>query len=179
MQKKVLLFVAVIVSLALSFTGCSSTGDQLSSVMDTVGSAVAQMLSGDVTGEVGKAYATQWFDFTVESIKFVEEYAGYRAEDGNELVDVLLTETGTFAEPSPMGTFDFSIYSPSRDENYWPISPLDDTMMPDEFDLAKDETVKYHMVYEVPEGLSDLALMYVEVDEEENIGVTFTIKIKR
>ena len=57
------------------------------------------------------------------------------------------------------------------------MSPLDDTMMPDDFELAKDETVEYHMLYEVPD-IDGLMLMYTEIDEAENYGVTFTIHIQ-
>lgn len=161
--------------LAMPLSGCSGTAD---AVAGAVSNAVGQILSGNVVGQVGKAYSTQWFTFTVKSIEKVDSYAGYTPAAGNELYDVLITETGTFEEASPMGTFDFYMDEDSFEDYIFPMDPLDDTMMPTDFMLDTDETVEYHMVYEVPTGLTGLRLMYTEFDDQDNEGVTFTINIK-
>jgi hypothetical protein len=161
--------------LAFALSGCGNSVRQ--AALDTAKSVV-EMLSGDVTGEVGKTYATQWFEFTVQSIDEVSEYAGYTPGDGYTLYDVLITETGTFDEASPMGTFDFYMDAPSFEEYIYPLDPVSDDMMPLEFDLEPKETVEYHMVYEIPSDVSGLNLMYTEVDAEDNEGVTFNIPIK-
>ncbi|MDR1205788.1 MAG: hypothetical protein LBL26_09975 [Peptococcaceae bacterium] len=160
--------------LVFALSGCGGSVRQ--AALNTAKSVV-EMLSGDVTGEVGKTYATQWFEFTVQSIGEVSEYAGYTPEDGYTLYDVLITETGTFDEASPMGTFDFYMDASSFEDYIYPLDPMSDDMMPMEFDLEPNQTVEYHMVYEIPSNASGVNLMYTEVDAEENEGVTFNIPI--
>jgi hypothetical protein len=174
MRKKSLTGVVILMSLAFALSGCGNSVRQ--AALNTAQSVV-EMLSGDVVGEVGKTYATLWFMFTVHSIKEVSEYDGYTPEDGYVLYDVVITETGTFDDASPMGTFDFYMDAPSFDEYIFPLDPFGDEMMPLKFELNPDETVEYHMVYEIPADVSDLNLMYTEIDVEDNEGVTFSIPI--
>ncbi|MDR2771530.1 MAG: hypothetical protein LBB57_05795 [Clostridiales Family XIII bacterium] len=174
MRKKLFFGSMVVLSLALALSGC---GNSVKEVARNAAQSVVEMLSGDVVGEIGKAYGTQWFEFTIKSIGEVSEYAGYAPEEGYTLYDVLVTETGTFDEASPMGTFDFYMDAPSFSDYIYPLDPLSDEMMPLEFDLDTDETVEYHMIYEIPIDTAGLNLMYTEVDEDENEGITFSIPI--
>ena len=132
---------------------------------------------GDIRGEVGIAYHTQWFAFRVESIDRVSVYAGYRASSGYELIDVVVTELNTYGQSITMGTFDFYLDSDTFLDYAWPLDPRDDTMMPENFDLPKGEEVTYHMVYEVPVGLTDLVVCYTEINDEGDYGDTFTIPV--
>jgi len=172
------MLLVALAAMTVAVTGCSdATNAVVESVSNAVSEAVAQAVTGDVTGEIGTTYSTQWFEFNVESIEFVSEYAGYTPEEGNTLIDVVVTEEGTFDEPVPMGTYDFIIDQESFEEYVYPLDALDDTMMPDEFELAKGETVTYHMVFEVPENTEGLFLFYTEIDESDTEGATFTINI--
>jgi hypothetical protein len=90
---------------------------------------------------------------------------------------VLITETGTFYEASPMGTFDFYMDASSFEYYIYPLDPWSNEMMPMEFDLYPDETVEYHMIYEIPANTTGLNLFYTEVDAEEGEGATFRIPI--
>ena len=182
MNKKILVvFMAVMMCFALVSCGGADNGikDVGTKVIDDIKHSVAKMIQGNINGEVGKVYATQWFQFVIESIEAVDSYAGYAPEDGYILVDVFISEKGTFAdeESSPMGTFDFYMDSDTFSDYIYPLDPFDGTMMPLEFDLARDEIVSYHMVYEIPEGVTDLKLMYTEVNVESSKGATFVIKI--
>jgi len=169
------LFLTLLI-IAITVAGCGKSPEAL---VNEVINTATQWLSGDVTGEVGKTYATDWFEFTIHSIEEVGAYAGYSPVDGCTLYDVVITETNIFDTAIPMGTFDFYMDDASFEEYIWPIDPLDDTMMPEAFDLAPGETVRYHMVYEIPSDVTGLMLMYTEVDEEDNEGRTFTIHISR
>jgi len=140
--------------------------------------SIASFMKGDVTGEVGKEYRTKWFKFTVHSIDRTGEYAGYKPEDGAVLLDVVIDETCTFKSPIDMGTFDFYIDAESLEEYIYPIDPLNDTMMPEEFRLEPKDKKQYHMIYEVPGDMNGLKLIYTEVDEDDNTHATFTINIK-
>jgi predicted small secreted protein len=178
MKKLAKAAVAVLISLNLVvLAGCNTVGDVVNDVGQGVSDALGQLISGDVTGEVGKDYRTQWFSFKVDSITKVDEYTGITALPGNELIDVVITEKNIFDESIPMGTWDFYVDAPSFPEYIFPLDPVDDTMMPLDFELAPDESATYHMVFEVPVDTTDLVLVYVEIDETESIGATFTIKI--
>jgi uncharacterized membrane protein YeaQ/YmgE (transglycosylase-associated protein family) len=175
----VILAIAVIVMIA-GFVGKVMLARNTSggTIADSVGSVVGSAMKGDVAGEVGKAYLTQWFNFSVLSIGRVEEYAGYEPEEGNVLIDVVIAELCTFDEPIDMGTSDFYVDADSFLEYVYPIDPLDGTMMPENFKLAPKEKKEYHMVYEVPEGAEGLKLVYTEIDASGGEGATFTIDIE-
>jgi hypothetical protein len=179
---KIAVYVMAVVLIAGSFlvnkivSVKNTTGGSISdSIVSTVRSLIN--IKGDVTGEVGKAYLTQWFNFSVLSVERVKEYSGYVSEDGNILIDVEIAELCTFDESIDMGISDFFMDSDSFLEYVYPITPLDDTMMPEHFMLQPKEKATYHMVYEVPEDTDDLRLVYIELDEKNNEGATFTIKI--
>jgi hypothetical protein len=165
----------------LSFSACGKTveqaADTAANAVSTAGRALGQLLEGDVTGEIGKDYRTEWFSFNVASVEEVSEYAGYTPAEGYTLVDVVVSETNIFESAIPMGTFDFYMDSDSFMDYIFPLDPLDDSMMPLEFELAPDESVQYHMVYEIPVERDGLALMYTEIDEDEVEHATFTIKL--
>lgn len=168
MKKKPTIFIALIISIMFLVCACSTTD-----VVNTV----AQMLNGNVKGEIGKTYSTQWFEFTVKSIEKVDSYAGYEPENGFELYVALLNEKNTFDEEIPMGTFDFYLDAESFEEYIYPIDPLDNTMMPLEFTLNQSDVAEYYMIYEIPSGTEGLMLCYTEIDEDDNVGVLFTIAI--
>ncbi|MDR2156512.1 MAG: DUF4352 domain-containing protein [Clostridiales Family XIII bacterium] len=169
---------SVLIFSALLLFALSGCGDSIKQAALNAAESVVELLSGETTGEVGKTYSTQWFEFTVESIEEVSEYEGYLPAEGYTLYDVRITEKGTFEEASPMGTFDFYMDASSFPEYVYPIDPLNDEMMPLNFDLEPNQTVEYHMVYEVPMDVSGLNLIYTEVDEDDNEGVTFNIPIE-
>jgi hypothetical protein len=141
---------------------------------------LGRLIEGDVTGEIGEDYRTRWFSFNIESIEEVTEYAGYEPPEGSVLMDVVVTETCVFEESIPMGTFDFYMDAEDFPEYVYPIEePLDDAMMPSEFELIPDETVTYHMLYEIPARHEKLVLKYTELDADDVEYATFTINLDR
>jgi hypothetical protein len=171
MRTKTLALIFVLVFSVICLCGCSD-------VIDDVVNSAAQFLSGDVTGQIGKTYSTQWFEFTIHSINKVDSYAGYEPASGYQLYDVLITEKNIFDESIPMGTPDFYMDDPDFEEYIWGIDPLDNTMMPEEFYLEPGETAQYHIIFEIPQEVTKLALMYTEFDVNDNEGATFTIYVK-
>lgn len=178
---RILIISALLLSLLISLSACGKSVEQIADgaagAVSSAGRALGQLLEGDVKGELGKDYRTRWFSFNIESVEEVPEYAGYVAGEGNLLVDVLITETCIFEDPIPMGTYDFYMDVDWYEDYIYPIDPLDDSMMPDDFELAPGETVEYHMVYEIPTDTAGVVLMYTEVDEDETEHATFTIPL--
>ena len=167
-MKKTIISVVVALVLVLALSSCSLLDE-----------AVKNIIKGDVTGELNTSYSTQWFDFTVKSIKSGYTYGDCDADDGWKFVVVRVSETNTFSEPIPMGIFDFYLEAEGlAEEDSWPLSPLEgseDTMMPDEFELDIDETAEYDVVFIIPDEITEISFIYEEYDEDGNIGVTFTI----
>ena len=153
--------------------GCSVAwdGGQYLAAITTSGGSI-------ITASIGVPQSCKWFNFTVKSITAVDQYAGYTAPAGYQLYDVLITETGTYDEPSPMGTFDFYMDNINFPDYIFPLDPWDDSMMPAEFDLYPGETVEYHMIYEIPSNVTQLDLMYTEIDVLDIEGDTFVYKVK-
>jgi len=174
MHKK-LLAIVITVTIVFIFTAC---GDA-SLVKDSIKHTVAQSIKGSIYVEARKTHRTEWFQFTIESIERIDHYAGYSPAEGCQFIDVLITQKGIFndSEPIPMGTFDFYMDSSIFEECIYPIKPFDDAMMPEEFDLAYDQTVVYHMIYEIPVIVPDLRLMYTEWFKDNREGATFIVDI--
>jgi len=171
-KRLVILLVAVSMAATLGLAGCSSNGGG-----NDISNAVAQLLEGDVTGQIGKEYKTQWFTFTINSMSTNSSFAGYTAASGNKLVIANITLTNIFGSSQPFGTYDWFVLGDNTDEIY-PLSPLNDKMMPESFSLNDKETVTYDVVIEFPEDLKNPYFMYTEIDEKGTAGTTFKIPIK-
>jgi hypothetical protein len=182
LQRAVLTAVA---GLLLAFSllvsvGCGLPQDGEDAAGDAAQAALGvggELLEGDVIGEIGKDYRTQWFTFNVISVTKVAEYAGITAQPESELIDVVIYEKNIFNKNIPMGAPDFYMDAPSLTDFISPMEPADDSMMPMQFELAPGESASYHMLYEVPVDTPDLVLQYIEVDELGTEGATFTINI--
>ncbi|MGI6752278.1 MAG: hypothetical protein ACOX4U_06625 [Anaerovoracaceae bacterium] len=175
-MKKKLLYPLIAFTLFTSFiclTACEFSPDNLIHNIKNI----SLLKSGEIDGQIGKTYKTAWFEFNIESVEKINGYDDYFPEDGHVLYDVVIEEKNISKEPITMGTFDFYMISPSFSEKYFPLDPLDENMMPFEFQLQVDKKVKYHMIYEVPDNATDLMLRYIEIDDENKEGSTFTFKI--
>jgi len=180
MRIKLLALLLVFVLVFMGLTGCSKI-ISFKSPAEKRRDSIANFIAGDVigegevTGKIEETYKTKWFEFTVHSIGKVDSYADHTAERGNQLYKTLITEKNISDVTLLMGTFDFYMDAPNFEEFIRAVAPLDDTMMPEEFNLEPDETVQYVMIFEVPTGTAELALMYTEFFENEGIGTTFVI----
>lgn len=165
MRRKLIVFVLAM-TLLFTLTGCGNAAESISN-----------FIKGDVTGEMNKTYATQWFEFTVKGIKVASQYDGtLPEEEGYKYVVVTVSETNTFSEAIPMGFTDFYLEAEGLlEEDQWGYHPFADTMMPYEFMLEEGETVEYDVVFSIPNEITEISFVYIEIDEEENIGATFRI----
>jgi len=139
--------------------------------------SINDLLSGDVIGDIGKSYTTRWFEFTVHSIDKADAHLGYKAQEDHLLYKVQVTLKSVWDDAIPMGTFDFYMDDTDFQEYIWAIPPLDNTMMPEEFIIQPGASVQYLMVFEVPTGTTELALLYTENNENGIDGKSFVIYI--
>jgi len=168
---------ALLLTLILVFVGLAGCSNEPKKSRAELQESISKYIAGDITGKIGESYNTKWFEFTIHSIDKVDSFAGYEAKDDHQLYKVLIAEKNISDEILAMGTFDFYMDDPGFEEFIWAIAPLDDTMMPEEFDLKPGESAEYVMIFEVPVDTAELALMYTEYFENEGIGATFAIDV--
>ncbi len=169
MKKLVLL--ALTLTLCLGLTAC----DSVSNAVAGVGQGLVQEITGHATGEVGKSYKTQWFTFSVNSLDAVTEFEGSTAPDGYVFLVADVTEKNTWEadESIPMYASDFELVV--GDETFFAEIPWSENMMPEEFELAPDEEITAPVAFLIPADTKDVKFIYVEIDENNDVGVTFTI----
>ncbi len=165
-MKRKLSALILLFTVLVTFTGCTE---------------VQSFLKGDVTGELDKTYSTQWFDFSVNSIETAYEYGGETLEEGYKFVIAEVTERNTFDEAIPMSCYDFEINGEGIEgEDIYPADPeyfsLSVLMMPSEFQLEVDEIIVKDVVFVIPEDVLDIQFVYIELDEDQNVGATFKIE---
>ena len=164
--------------LAVGLAGCGSPQDILNQAMGAGnGPGGVSAKDGYAEGRIGDTLSSVFFDFSVDSAEFVDEYAGYAPAAGNVLLDTVVTVKNTFGEELPMFNSDFQIQWGDGDEDYgYGVEGLTDSaIMPEEYTLKRAESVTYHVVYEVPAGSSNFSVSFLEYFEDETEGDVFFI----
>ena len=180
-KKLVIFLVAISMAATLGLAGCNGGGSSNDDPQQNAGTGISnditELTEGDVVGQVGKEYATKWFTFIINSMSTDTSFAGYTAPSGKKLLIANITITNTYATPQPFGTFDWFVQGEGSSQ-LLPMSPLNDNMMPDSFELGTNQTVTYDVVIEYPEDTRSPYLMYVEIDESGNVYTAFKLPIK-
>lgn len=115
------------------------------------------------TGDIGRAFSTMFFDYTVVSAESPAEYDGYTPSEGNKLLVLRVKVKNDFGSTLPMYDTDFQLQWGEGDEDYaWAVDAFNDKMMPLEWELADKEEVTYDMLFEAPAAQNDFSLVYLE-----------------
>lgn len=158
----------VVLCMSFFVAGC---GDKKTSTPKVI-----EAVDGYAEGRMGDILRNSFFEYNVKSAQYVKEYAGYKPQDGYVLVDAVVEIKNIFGEPIPMFYDDFQIQWSDGDKDFgYSIEAIDDTMIPDEFELKRGETKEYHCVYEVPEGYTDYSISYLEIFEDKTEGDVFFV----
>lgn len=165
----VLLTLTMVVALA----GCGST-------TGTSGGVGYPDDDGYAEGFLGDTMHTNWFNFTVNSAYTCDEYEGYVPADGNQLLVAKVIVKNTFIESIPMFDTDFEIlWDDDADDAYaFPVedsASINPNFFADEYYLAVDESASGLLLYEVPAGENDFAIVYQEYYEDGTIGDIFAV----
>lgn len=123
----------------------------------------------DKDGYIGDTMSTHWFDFTVNKAYSCSEYAGYTAEEGYQLVIAEVTLKNTFGISVDMWDTDFLILWDDPDENSGveiTVPVYCEEQFPEEYVLGINETKTGLLIYEVPEGFRDFAVVFQEIFED-------------
>lgn len=174
-MKRVIAIMMAGIMLCFSMSGCSVLSAVFGASGSTAGTIKAE--DGYAEGRIGDTLKTTFFTFRVESAQFVKEYAGYQPEEGNILVDSVVTVKNVFGEDLPMFNSDFQIQWGDGDDDFgYGVEGLEDsTIMPEEYTLKRGESVEYHIVYEVPKGSTDFSISYLEIFSDQSEGDVFFV----
>ena len=123
--------------------------------------------SNEPTPAIMDTKSTAWFDYTVKKAENVIAYEGYTAQTGNQLIVIDLSLVNTFNDSVPMFDTDFQLGwgTYSDDEIALPLAPYSSNQLPEEYNLAVNETREGMLVYEVPNNVTDFTFSFLEVYE--------------
>lgn len=165
----------------------SSVIDESDSVDDSSSADIgynstSYVVAKDGLGEgiVGDTMRTQWFDFTVNWVTaYGDKYEEYTAAYGNRLLALNLTIENTFDEINPMSDADFMLVWGDGDDDYaFPVENAEDLsrdILPTEYDMNPGDKVTGDLLFEVPENLTDFGLIYIEIDDADNMYDSFAV----
>lgn len=172
-QKATALFLSALTALLLAACGSPDK--------DTV---IYANESGMAEGQMGDILRNTFFDYKVNSAYLCNEYEGYSAADGYELLVAEIMVHNVFEEGITMYDTDFQVqWDSSADDAFdWPLTlyleegeSLGDDVLPAEYDLAKDESRTGLLIYEVPEGKTGFSIVYQEYFDDESTGDIFFV----
>lgn len=138
--------------------------------------------NGLAKGEIGETMRSYWFDLTVNSAFLCSTFSDCTASDGNELLAVEITLKNTFGEALPMRDNDFWVQwnEDSDDAFAYPLKAAetaDSKVLPGRYDLDVNESVTGLLLFEVPSGYTEYAIVYLEVNSEEETGDAFIVHL--
>lgn len=176
MKRWIALLMTAVLAVALVGCGAPKSGGEGGNIIGRT----SKDQDGYFEGKVGDTMRTEFFDFKVLSVEVVDQYAGFTPEEGNKLLDVQIQEKNTFGEDLPMFVYDFQLQWGEGDDDF--ANPKegvrDESLMPEEFTLAAKESKEYHVLFEVPQDITDFDLVYLEEFDDDSIGDFFAVKFQ-
>lgn len=171
MKKFISLLLATVT--AISLVGCGSSS-----------SIVRPDSDGFAEGKLGDTMRTYFFDYTVNSAYLCDEYAGYTANDGYELLVADITVKNTTSSEVEMYDTDFQIQWNDDADDAFDFSltlytedgaALSDDMLPGTYTLSGKESRTGLLVFEVPAGNNEFSISYMEYFDDDTTGDTFFV----
>jgi hypothetical protein len=150
----------------------NSSSDGLTAVPDVV----VVPLSGEVFGEVGVSYESATRRITVTSIQTLSEFEGRVAQEGFELVDVMVEESNLGTSPLEISADDFYLVE-AGGKVVLPLEPFSPSMLSQTLVVEVGQMAVYHRVYEVEAETGGLSLVYSETDSTGGAPSTLTIAV--
>lgn len=187
MNNKIKVFVLSLLVITLS--GCSLPLQQSSypawatkGVLESYTLTDGRVVDGWMGANIMDKVSAKWYDFTVNSVEFVNEYEGYTAGDGNVLVHANITITNTSDKTVYLFDGDFAlVWNLENDERSYAYSKeaYTDTMLTNETQINKGETKTIDTVYEISkDNKKPMAIYYYEQYSDGQKGNKYYIYIK-
>lgn len=187
---KKLLAVLAAMALVLSLAGCGGKESEKPGSGENVGSGNGDVYAEDgwAEGRMGDMMHTYFFNFSVNSAYTCGEFSGYTPAEGNQLLVAEVTVKNTWNASLEMYDADFQAQWGGEGEEdfrypittdpvtYEELDPLSEDQLPGTYDLGVNEERTGLLVYEVPAGLKDFSLSYLEAFEgDTEDGDTFFV----
>lgn|SRR5574344_650297 len=187
MNKKAKIFSLILLTLTLS--GCClplqstnypawSTKGILESYTLTDGRNVDGWLGASISDMV----SAKWYDFTINSVEFTTEYAGYKAAEGNNLVHANITIKNTSDKTVYLFDGDFALVwdlSESNRQYTYSLEAYTDTMLTNEMPIGIGEEKTIDTVYEISKNTKKpMAIYYYEQYSDDQKGNKYYIYIR-
>lgn len=178
MKKIASLFLAAVMAVALIGCGAPGTSDGSSAKTGYPDE------DGYAEGKLNDTMHTYFFDFTVNSAYVCDKYENYTPQEGKELLVAEVTIKNTHRESIPMFDTDFQVqWNDSADDAFdVPVTYYADStdtigkdVLPYEYTLAVNETKTGLLVFEVPTGLKDFNISYLEEFDDDSTGNVFFV----
>lgn len=187
MPKKIKTLFLMLLTFTLS--GCSlpfqsatypawDTKGTLESYTLTDGRVVDGWLGASIKDKV----SAKWYDFTINSVEFVQEYAGYTASDGNTLVHANITVNNTSDKTVYLFDGDFALVwdLSSEERSYtYSLEAYTDTMLKNETAIGIGEEKTIDTVYEISKDTKKpMAIYYYEQYSDGQKGNKYYVYIR-
>lgn len=123
---------------------------------------------------------TAFLEFEMTETAVHHNYYGVRTQPGHKLVVVEVSIWNTEEYTLPMSRYDFRLqWGEQEEECAYPLAWYCKAQLPDQYDIPEGEQAQGALVFQVPDGVSDMALGFLEIFENESQGnahfIYFTI----
>lgn len=128
--------------------------------------------TGYYDGEIGDTMQTYFFDFSVNSVQYVDSYAGVTPDAGYRFVDAVISIQNTSEDSLPMWNQDFQVQWGDGDDDYGYGTIINDSsVMPEEYEIEAGGTATYHVIYQVPtDSTGEYSISYQEYFSDDTTG---------
>ena len=162
------------------FTWFGAGGETRNTNENPVQNNAITLVPGTTAGEVGKTYSLPWFSFKFTSIEFVSQYKGKSPRPGFQFVNAVVTVTNLMDDPLPLSKNFFDMDHESWPEYIKPLSPWDNSMMPERLEMSKNQTVTSNLIFEIPAGTNDKLVLAIHAyDNDTNVRYAFGIPFSK
>ena len=175
MKKFVSLLLAALLMTGL--TACGSTG------LSNENNVYAE--DGYAEGVLGDVMNTYFFTYTVNSAYVCEQYESYVPAEGYDLLVADVTINNISDDAITMYDTDFQVQWGDDDNDdafdvpitYYveTTETISEDIFPYEYDLKKKESRTGQLVFEVPEGMAEYSISYMEYFSDDTSGDTFFV----
>ncbi len=150
-------------------------------VVDTTKRDDGRYVDGYQIAFLNDTVSTAWFDFTVKSVEFVNEYDGYTPDDGYNYAVAEITVKNTFGEDIDIYYNDFYLaYNLGNDTDVEyaeeKAAYKDGENIGNSFVLANGQTATFDFIFQISsDAVGNYAVDYMEYYSDEVAGNEFII----
>ncbi len=114
---------------------------------------------------------TAFLEYEVTGVRTCQSYHTACAPSGHRLVVTEVTIWNTEEYTLPMSCYDFRLqWGEGEADHAYPLAWCCAEQLPDQYDIPEGENIRGELVFQVPVSVSDMALGFLEIFENESQG---------